>query len=80
MWWVVRPEYVAGRKCCDGIPPTFSTCSGAETLAPEPYLLKVLGDKQSVYMCEVHRANSQRDADESTIEHNDIKFPRHNGG
>lgn len=64
-------------RCCDGTSPLFLTCQGRETSAPEPYLSKVLGDNRNVIMCETHRANSQRDADESTIKHNDIKFPRY---
>lgn len=67
-------------RCCDGSPPNYFTCSGIETTAPEPYLLKVLGDHTPHIMCQTHRTNSQRDADEALIVHNDIKFPRHNRG
>lgn len=67
-------------RCCDGLPPQYWTCGGDETEAPEPYLLKVLGDHTPVIMCETHRANSQVDADEALIQHNDIRFPRYTEG
>lgn len=64
-------------RCVDGVHTNYATCQGPETLAPEPYLLKVVGDKTPVIMCEAHRADSQRDADDSLIAHEDIKFPRY---
>lgn len=81
MWgYRATPVMVPGDptlRCCDGIPPQFLTCQGKETRDPEPYLLKVLGDSKPVIMCEAHRADSQRDADEALINHSDIKFPRY---
>ena len=64
-------------RCVDGLPPDYWTCEGEVTLSYEPYLHKVFGDNHEVLMCELHRYESQRDADESILNRQNVKMPRY---